>query len=213
MATSTLVRVPTDDAAAPIALALREKGINITEQFWMTPSEPRWKILGLVSPRRDAPDGYSLYRRIFSALEGFPYADPTFIGTGTMVFGENEIRKELDLIRSGYVRLTEIGPYEDVEIVPIPPASEIHQRLTLDFMPESSSVALCRIFYTSSSSYYGAVPSRIIESEPQLMVVLQSLQLPTSEQDRILKALRRGDGVETVVPDIRLDTLYHLKLV
>jgi hypothetical protein len=218
MATSTLVRVPTDDDAALIALALREKGINITEQFWMTPSEPHWKVLGLVSPDRDAPDGYDLYGKIFAALESFPYADRSFIGGRMMVFGQKKFRKEIEMIHSGFTKLSEIGPYRDVEIEPIPQASEIRKSGLLWLIPldrSNATVVPCTVQFApfSPSSYSGATRFRRLESESELGEILEYFGLPASEQERIFESLKRGQSCDSVLYDIGLDTLYRLKLI
>jgi len=216
MATSTLVRVPTDDAAALIALALREKGINITELFWMTPSEPHWKVLGLVSPDRDAPDGYALYGKIFAALEGFPYADRDFIGGRMMVFGERKFRKEIEMIHAGFTKLSEIGPYKDVEIAPIPPASEIRKSGDLSFIPETLSegkTVRCTVVFAGFGGS-GARPFRRNQGESELIDIFQAFQISSDEQDRIMDALKQNQPYPPKdVYNIGLDTLYRLKLV
>jgi len=217
--------VPTDDAAALIALALREKGIKVTEQFWMTPSEPHRKVLGLVSPDRDAPDGYALYGKIFAALKGFPYADPACIGTATytdpafigtrmMVFGEESLRRELDMIHAGFTKLSEIGPYEDVEIAPIPPAEDIRKSGELHFIsdgwPDEAGLRCTAVFASFGGS--GARPFREIEGEAELFEVFEAFQLRSMDRNRILEALKQGRSDSAFVRDIGLDALYRESL-
>jgi len=215
MATDTLVRVPTDDEAAIMALALRNKGINVTMQFWMTPSELGWRVLALVSPDADGPDGYDLHRRILAALDGLQSGSRVFMGTRTMVFGEKEIEKELGRIRSGYTRLTEIGPYENAEISPIPPASEIRKNGFLHMRSLSSST---NSEFLSEASFApfgpgGFIPTRKIKDPGELDYLFQDLNVPSEDRKQINGDLAQGRASSTLLSNIGLDVLYKWGLV
>ncbi len=215
MATDTLVRVPTDDAAALMALALRKKGINVTEQFWMTPSEPGWRILALVSPDADGPEGYDLHRKILAALDDLPSPIRTFVGTRTMVFGEREIEKELSLIRSGYTKLPGIGPYEESEVSPIPPASEIHKHGFLHLRPLSLSTNREFLAEASFAPFGpgGFIPTRRIKDQGELESLFQTLNVPAEDREQINAELAKGRTSSTLLSNIGLDVLFKWGLV
>jgi hypothetical protein len=216
MATDTLVRVPTDDQAAIMALSLRDKGINVTQQFWMTPSELGWRILALVSPEADGPNGYNLHPKILAVLDGLQSDTRIFMVTRTMVFGEKEIEKELRQIRSGYTRVTEIGPYTDVEIALIPRSSDIHKSGIIDFIPETppgDAPLLSTVVFSPLDGESGTRPFLRNQGEPELTVLFDAFRLRAGEQARVLDDLSHDRSFQKIVYDIGLETLYHLKLV
>jgi hypothetical protein len=215
MATETLVRAPTDDEAALMALSLRDKGINVTREFWMTPWELGSRMLALVSPDADGPGGYNLHPKIFEALGASAPGGPAFMATRTMVFGEREIEKQLSQIRSGYGRLSEIGPYENVQIVPIPPASEIRKNGFLHLRPLASSTdseLLCELSFAPFGPG-GPVPTRNIKDNEELDRIFQALNVRPEDRKQAEDELKRGRASSTLLVNIGLDTLFGLKLV
>jgi hypothetical protein len=215
MATNTLVRVPTDDEAAVMALSLRSKGINVTEQFWMTPSEPGWRILAMVSPDADGPDGYNLHERILDALEDLPSPTKVFMGTRAMVFGEKEIGWQLGLIRSGYTRLPDIGPYEETQISLIPPASEVLKHGFLHARPLASSTNRELLAEASFAPFGpgGFIPTRKIKDQGELESLFQTLNVPAEDRKQINAELAQGRTSSTLLSNIGLDVLYKWDLV
>ena len=218
MATHTLVNPLSNEAAALIGLVLRSQGIPVSEEFWMISSEPHQKLLVLVSPEADTPKVRDLYERIFASLSGIDFASQEFVRTSLLVFGERESRDFLAKIHSGYTGYLQVGPYENAEVLPIPPASEIRMSGMLHFIPSTSTTTgsytpfPCGVLFSAFSAG-GWMKPREIQDWPGLYEILESLKVPSHEDKRIREDVKYGRPSHTVLSDIGLEALYQLRLV
>jgi hypothetical protein len=116
-------------------------------------------------------------------------------------------------IHSGHTTSLRVGPYENAEVIPLPPASAIRKSGMLHFIPAGiSDLPFCRVLFGAFGGG-GWMKPRDVRDELALGELLETLGVPRSERERITNELRAGRPSQTLLSDIRLDFLYRSGLV
>jgi hypothetical protein len=207
MATHRLVEPLTIDLPALIALSLEKHAVPVTARFWVhSVDTDQWKVV-IVSPLVDKIGTRETFSRIFDALEGEEFATTQFLNSNILLLGEKESREALDAIAKGVSRLSNLGPYEDVEVHRVAEAEKIGKQGFLHLQPSGQGSVVS----------FGAVDGggfikRRSMSPSELENLLDQVPASAAEKSQVLNDLKQ-DRSTSMLTRINLKVLYELGLV
>jgi hypothetical protein len=207
MATHRLVEPLTIDLPALIALSLEKHAIPVTARFWIhSVDTDQWKVV-IVSPLVDKIGTRETFSRIFDALEGEEFATTQFLNSNILLLGEKESREALDAIAKGVSRLSNLGPYEDVEVHRVAEAEKIGKQGFLHLQPSGQGSVVS----------FGAVDGggfikRRSMSPTELENLLDLVPASPAEKSQVVNDLKQ-DRSTSILTRINLKVLYELGLV
>jgi hypothetical protein len=207
MATHRLVEPLTIDLPALIALSLEKHAIPVTARFWIhSVDTDQWKVV-IVSPLVDKIGTRETFSRIFDALEGEEFATTQFLNSNILLLGEKESREALDAIAKGVSRLSNLGPYEDVEVHRVAEADKIGKQGFLHLQPSGQGSVVS----------FGAVDGggfikRRSMSPTELENLLDLVPASPAEKSQVVNDLKQ-DRSTSILTRINLKVLYELGLV
>lgn len=213
MATYPLVDETIDrDLPALVALSLAKHNVPVLDRFWIhVASTGQWQI-AVVSPIVDQVGRREAYRAAFEALDRETFATKSFLGSGILLLGDSEIRGDLQRIREGASRLSSLGPFEDVDVYPVPDADAISKQGFLHFTPLGPMPAEQAVTVAFSAlDRGGAVKTRNV---PMAAVepLLDGFVVAESDRRLVLESLQNHRGAH-ILAQTNLRKLYEMGLV
>jgi len=206
MATNRLVEPLSIDLPALISLSLERHAVPVTTRFWVhSVDTDQWKVV-IVSPLVDKIGTRETFSRIFDALKGEQFATTQFLNSNILLLGEKESTDAREAIAAGVSRLSNLGPYEDVEVHQVAAAKEIVKQGFLHFQSSGQSSVVS----------FGAVDSggfigRRTMSSSELEKLLTLVPASEAEKSQVLNDLNQGRST-SMLTSINLKALYELGL-
>jgi hypothetical protein len=215
MATYSLVEQKNVEAAALVGLALNAHEVPVPEQFWFIPEGTHQLYLAVVTPLADKIGIGESFRLIYDALDKETFVTRGFLRSQLIILGEQQSKLLLDRIHAGATSVSRVGQYENAEVFPVPPASEIQKNGFLHLRPLAHSTN-SEFFAEASFAPFGPggfIPTRKIKNQEELEVLFQGLNVRAEDRKQTITELEQGRTSSTLLVNISLDVLYRLGLV
>jgi hypothetical protein len=206
MATHRLVE-PLIDLPALIALSLEKHAVPVTARFWIQQPDTGQSNVVIISPLVDQIGTRETFSRIFEALTQEEFAARQFLNSNILLLGEQESKEALKAIGNGVSRLSNLGPYEDVEVYRVAEASDIDKRGFLHAQPSGES-----FFVSFGAMDGGGFIKRQSVSKSELQALLDRVSTSETERMQILDDIKQGRST-SLLTKISLKNLYDFGLV
>lgn len=210
MATHTLVEPLNNSLAALIGISLKRHGLPVSAEFWLHSIETGQTKLAIVTPLVDKQGVREAYSQFFEVLKDETFTTQLKLRTTLFAVSEQEATSALEALKSGLPRLSRLGPYEDIEIFPVPDASEIQVTGLLHLSPVKEPNHPWRVSFAPTQSD-GSVKYRIINGS-DIKSFLKEIPSTPSQKRELLEAVDNSQATSILV-SIDLKTIYDLHLI
>lgn len=206
MAAHPLVEQSYRELPSLISLSLKRHGIPVRLCFWLHSIQPgQWRIV-VMSPLADSDGTRSTFEKAAAALKGESFMTGLRL-SDLVLTGEQDAPEIESAIRHGTFRLDSFGTYEDVEIYPVPNASEINKQGFLHFLPEGENVIVSFTPFDRS----GAAKKRTLPRDA-IIDFLRNINANSNQEHEVTEALSRGRSTSILI-QINLQKLYDEDLI
>jgi hypothetical protein len=211
MVTYPLVERINLDLPALVALSLEKHGIPVSHRFLIRSLEPgQWQVV-VISPAVDDAGVRDVYSRAFEALKDEAFSTRQFLSTHLLLLGEAQAREALDRIQKGVSHLSSLGPYEEVDVYPVPDAGKIEKQGFLYFRPAGNDVISVAFAPLGDGGGLGLLKPMNISAD-DLDSFLAGFSVYETDKQKVLDA-QRQNRTESILAQTDLKTLYEKGLV
>jgi hypothetical protein len=211
MVTYPLVERINLDLPALVALSLEKHGIPVSHRFLIRSLEPgQWQVV-VISPAVDDAGVRDVYSRAFEALKDEAFSTRQFLSTHLLLLGEAQAREALDRIQKGVSHLSSLGPYEEVDVYPVPDAGKIEKQGFLYFRPAGNDVISVAFAPLGDGGGLGLLKPMNISAD-DLDSFLAGFSVYETDKQKVLDA-QRQNRTESILAQTDLKTLYQKGLV
>jgi hypothetical protein len=209
MATHALVEPLNNSLAALIGLSLKSHGLPVAAEFWLHSGETGQIKLAIVTPLVDKQGVREAYSQFFDALKDETFSTQLKLRTILFAVGEKEATPALEALNTGRLRLPQLGPYEDVDIFPVPDASEVRITGFLHLSPIKEQ-NLWRLSFAPTQT---DGPAKHLARNRNDVESLAKHIPKTPSQERELAETMDHNQTTSILVSVDLKTLYDLHLV
>lgn len=210
MATYPLVEPGIDrDLPALIALSLEKHRVPVTSRFWMRSESGGVSQVVVISEAVDRLGTREAYRSVFAVLDKETFSTKSFLGSHLLLLGEKETRGVRDLLAKGTSRLPALGPFEDVDVYPVPEAEKIRKQGFLHFTPANNNPS-CQVSFSPLDRDGAAKPLQAAVKD--LDAILSFFSYSQADKEKALESLGHHRSA-SILAQTNLQKLYESGLI